>query len=227
MNFIPSKPVVLAIGAVIALLGFWGYCYELAYFARLKLIAHEHLSLKHFVVSSGATIIPMLLVILIYENVKRFFSKKIHVDPRIEVSEHLKAENFDKFMGIARAGVGIAFVFLALVLALPEIGVTLAIWSMYLYMVFIVMQMFFGAVLTSPAHSIFPIVLLFALSAAACFAGGGYGYASSGNSASKDVVRDDLVVRITRSPNGEFKVEPKALDFPLPPSLKFMESLGW
>jgi hypothetical protein len=227
MKLVPSKPVVIALVAVIALLGFWGYCYELAYFARLKLIAHEHLSLKHFVVSSGATIIPMLLAILIYENVKRFFTKKIHVDPRSEVSEHLKAENFEKFIGIARVGVGIAFVFLVLVFALPAIGVTLAIWPMYLYMVFIVMQTFFGAVLTSPLHSLVPIGLAFALSTAACFAGGGYGYASSANSVSKEVIRDDLAVKVTRSSTGEFKVEPTALKIPLPPSLKFVESLGW
>lgn len=227
MKLLPSKPAVLALVAIIALLGLWGYCYELAYFARLKLVAHEYLSLKHFVVSSGATIIPMLLVIFIYENVKRFFSKKIHVDPREEVSEHLKAENFEKFIGFARVGVVIALVFLVLMFALPAVGITLAIWPMYLYMVFVVMQAFFGAVLTSPVHSLVPIGLTFALSTAACFAGGGYGYASSRHSASQDVLRDDLVVKVTRAPNGEFKVEPKSFKVTLPPSLKFIESLGW
>ncbi|HWP17966.1 MAG TPA: hypothetical protein VNO84_02435 [Burkholderiaceae bacterium] len=227
MKFIPSKPVVLALSALVALLGFWGYCYELAYFARLKLVVHEHLGLKHFVVSSGATVIPMLVVIVIFENVKRFFSKEIYVDPRSEVSEHLKAENFEKFIVVARVGAGIAVGYLALVLALPAIGVNVAIWPMYLYMVFVVMQTFFGAVLTSPVHSYFPIALAFVISTAACFAGGGYGYANSANSASKDVMRDDLVVKITRSSNGEFNVDPKELKLPLPPSFKFIESLGW
>jgi len=41
-----------------------------------------------------------------------------------------------------------------------------------------VLQSFFGAMLTSPPHARFPVMLVFMLSVAACFAGGGYGYAA-------------------------------------------------
>ncbi len=227
MKLMPSKPVLYALVAVAGLFGLWGYCFEVAYFGRLKLNVHEHLGLRHFVASSAISIIPMLLALLVFRNVTRFFTKKIHVDPGKEVAEHLKSKNFEQFITFARAGASVALIFLVLVIALPAVGVGIKIWPMYLYMVFLVLEAFFGAMTTSPPHARLPIVLAFALSVAACFGGGGYGYAASPDSASSGVLRDDFIAKVTKSPGGVLKVEPKSLKISLPPSLKIIETFGW
>ena len=225
MKLLPSKPVRFALLAIALLLGFWGYCYEFAYFARLRLNVHEHLELRHFVVSSASSIIPMLVVLVIYGNVKRLFSKGIHADPAKEVVEHLKTASFDQFVPFARAGAALAAIFLVAVIALPALGINFMIWHLYLYMVFVVLQSFFGAVFTSPAHARFPVLLTLALSIAACYAGGGYGHAGSPVSPSSGVLRDDLVVKVAKAPEDRILVEARPLKITLPRPLQFLRTL--
>ncbi len=206
-------------------MGFWGYCFEFAYFGRLGLDVHNLLGIRHFVVSSASSIVPMLIALAIFANVKRFFTKSIHTDPGQQVVADLKSSSFDKQMSIARFGFAMSIAFLLLVVGLPSIGITYQIWHTYLYMVFIVLQSFVGAMLTSPSHARLPIIFVFAISVAACFAGGGYGYALAGKGKVAGVVRDDMVIKVNAGADGALSAEPKPIAIPLPPSLKFLEKL--
>ena len=225
MKFVPSKPVLIALAAIALLLGFWGYCFELAYFARLGLNVHKLLTLPHFVVSGAANIVPMLIALLILANVKRFFTKSIHTDPIQQVVEELESTTFDKQLSSARLGAAFSGTFLVLVVGLPALGLTYEIWASYQYMEFIVLQSFLGTMLTSPPHARAPVVLVFALSVAACFAGGGYGHALAGQSKASQVIRDDMVVKVTIGADKAPIAEPKPMPIPTPPSLKFLERL--
>ena len=111
--------------------------------------------------------------------------------------------------------------------ALPALGITIAVWHVYLYMVFIVLQSFFGAMLTSPSHARVPVVLVFALSVAACFGAGGYGYAAAVQDRKPgSILRDDLVVKVSVGIDGSFQLESKQIELPLPPLLKFLDRIG-
>lgn len=222
MKLLPSKPVQYALLIIALLLGFWGYCFERAYFGRLGLNVHKIFGASHFVASSAKSIVPMLIAIAIYANVKRFFTKGIHTDPGQDIVAELNAAPFNKQISIARFGAAMSIVFLVLVIGLPAIGVTLQIWHTYLYMVFIVLQSFVGATLTSPPHARATVILTFAISVGACFAGGGYGYALAGQGKIAEVVRDDLVVKVNAGPDGAFTAEPKLLTIPFPASIKFL-----
>lgn len=225
MKILPSKAVLYALLVIALLLGFWGYCFELAYFGRLGLNVHKHLEVRHFIASSASSVVPMLVAIAIYENVRRFFTKSIHTDPGQEIVTALNGSTFDKQISIARFGAAMSVTFFLLVIGLPAVGVTLQLWHTHLYMVFIVLQSFIGAMLTSPPHAKAPITLVFAISVGACFAAGGYGYALAGKGKGAAEIRDDLVVKVDASPNGGFVAEPKPLAIPLPPSLKFLEKV--
>lgn len=165
----------------------------------------------------------MLIAIAIFSNVTRFFTKNIHTDLNHQVVESIQSLPFDKHLPIARFGAAMALVFLVLVVGLPELGVTFEIWNTYLYMVFIVLQSFFGTMLTSPPHARMSIILVFALSGAACFAGGGYGAALAGQSKASQVIRDDMIVKVSVGADKTPNAEPKALSIPMPPSLKVLE----
>lgn len=227
MKQLPSKAILYPLAAVALFLVVWGYFFELAYFARLGINVHKLLSLKHFVVQSASSVVPMLLALLVFSNAKRFFTKDIHSDPAKETLELLKGATFEKHVVFARHGAAIAIIFLALVIALPEFGIAAPIWHIYLYMVFMVLQSFFGAMLTSPAHARFPVMLVFMLSVAACFAGGGYGYATIPSGATPGtLIRDDFLVTVSVGSDGKAFAEAKQISLPLPPALGFLEKWG-
>jgi hypothetical protein len=68
-----------------------------------------------------------------------------------------------------------------------------------------------------------PVILVFALSIGACFAGGGYSYAITGQGKHAEEVRDDPVVKVSVGTDGTFTAAPKSLEIPLPSVLKFLE----
>lgn len=227
MKLLPSKPIRYALVAVALFLGIWGYCFELAYFSRLGINVHKLLSLKHFVVAGASSIVPMLVVLFIFSNAKRFFTKEIHSDPTKVTLELFKASTFAQQVVFARVGAATSIFFLILVIALPALGITAKIWHVYLYIAFIVLQSFLGAILLSPVHARFPVMLVFLLSVATCFAGGGYGYAAVARGASAGtVLRDDFVVTVSVGSDGKAHAEAKRISIPLPHALRFLEKLG-
>jgi hypothetical protein len=131
MKILPSSPVRYALLVIALFLGCWGYCFELAYFGRLGLNVHKILGLRHFVVSSAITIVPMLIAITIYANVKRFFTKSIYTDTGQEFVAELKASPFDKQIAIARFGAAMSIAFLVLAIGLPAMGITVQIWHTF------------------------------------------------------------------------------------------------
>jgi hypothetical protein len=212
---------------VIALVtGVWGYAYELAYFAFLKLNVHEILGPAHFLFSGFSVIGPMFAMLVVFALLMKFFSKDIARDDLKVVSEHLAKSKFTDEINLARVGFLLSLVFLFLVIIdtqLPSLGEAPAtrLGVMFWLFTFFNMQLFFGSICVSPVHSRGAVVLAFVLAVSMCFAAGGI-EAARFASRSDTALRDDGLVKVYRKDN-QLIAEPKSISAPFPLWNKFMQ----
>ncbi|QLI60366.1 hypothetical protein C1C91_22245 (plasmid) [Aeromonas caviae] len=66
----------------------WGYSYEFTYFITLGLNVNDVLTVNSYIVSSGRVIAFIVLSVMLFVHITKFFTKKIHEDDgrHIEVS---------------------------------------------------------------------------------------------------------------------------------------------
>lgn len=205
---------------VIALVtGFWGYAFELGYFAYLQLNVHAIFGPAHFIYSGLSVIGPMFAILLVFALLMKFFSKDIAQDDLKVVSERLAKSKFTEEISMARGGFLLSLVFLLLVIfdiRPPSFGEGRAagLGFMFWLFTFFNIQLFFGSICISPTHSQGTVVVAFVFAVSMCFAAGGIDAARLATQSDK-VLRDDSLVKVYRK-GSEFVVEPKAISFPLP-----------
>ena len=93
--------------------------------------------------------------------------------------------------------VALSVVFWFAVYFQPRLQLSGNISSIFLYMVFVNLWLFFSSIATSPPFSRATVVLAFIFSVSICFSAGGYGDARRQREG-RNVLRDDYVVRIER-----------------------------
>jgi len=214
------KRTLSFVAIVIALVtGAWGYAYEFAYFAYLKLNVNNILGPTHFIYSGAANIGPMCAILIAFALLMKFFSKNIAQDDLKIASERLAKSNFFEEISLARGGFLLSLAFFLLVLfdiQPPSFGEGFHIglgFSFWLFTFFNI-QLFFGSIYLSPPHSRAAIVLAFVLAVSMCFAAGGIETARL-SSQSNNILRNDGLVKVYRQ-GGKIVAEPKPVSIPLP-----------
>lgn len=184
------------------ILGMWGYVYELAYFATLKLSVHQTLGVQHFVFSGALNVIPMLLAFLVFALFVKFFSRHVGRNDWEAFKADMAKSKFVEQMTNARIGFLLSATYFVIVLLhldfIDDVGLLGVLWLI----IFFNIQLFVGALYLSPAHSKASILVGFMIAVALCFAASGVVHARvSHEVASKfsgSVLRDDSVVKITQ-----------------------------
>lgn len=208
------------VAIVIALVtGVWGYAFELAYFAYLKLNVHTIFGPVHFVHSGLSVIGPMFAMLLGFALLMKFFSRNLAQDDLRAVSERLSKSKFAEEIRMARSGFLLSLVFLLLVIfdiRPPTFGEgrSTGLGFMFWLFTFFNIQLFFGSVCLSPPHSRGAVVAAFILAVSMCFAAGGIDAARLSIQSDK-VLRDDSLVNVYRN-GAELIVKPKPVSLLLP-----------
>lgn len=222
MSRLLSNPAAQFISTSAISLALWGYSFELAYFFKIDVSVHETLKIKHFIFSSGAIIAPILALLFIYSRLKTFFTKDIYSDNVTEAINAIRSKSFKAAIPLARIGTALAILFLIIVVTISELEINIFIWPSFLFIAFLVLQLFFAALLSSPQYARATIVPVFIISIAICFAAGGYGYASSHKFSPPGIVRNDFVVTTTKVSDNKFEVKPKSI----PISLSLLQQIS-
>ncbi len=192
----------------------WGYAFEASYFAALGLSSHQVLSLWHYIASGGGLILSMLVALLVYTQLKKFFTRGIHEDDMKEVRAQISKAEFKKEIVGARIAVVISVVFWLAVYFGHSIPALSTLSSTFLYLAFVNVGLFFTCVATSPNHARFTVLLTLVLSVAVCFAAGGYGSGKQ-DMLRASPIRDDFIVSVVRV---DGKLVARATELVLPAS---------
>lgn len=203
---------VISIPAAVVF-GLWGYVYEASYFFARGLNVHEYFGLRQFVLSGLRIVLPMLAILLVYTQLKKFFTKQVHEDDAKVLAEQLSKTSFSQQLIGARVAVGFSAAYWLIVVFAPMVGLTWPLWSSFGYMSFVNLLFFYGAFALSPPYSRLSVIVAFCVSVALCFSAGGYGYGQD-TRVNDHVVRNDVLVKITQTDNAQV-VEVKPLpEFP-------------
>ena len=190
----------------------WGYAFEASYFAALSLSSHDALKPWHYIASGGGTVLSMFVVLLVYAHLSKFFSRRIHQDDMKEVRAELKKADFKSEILGARIAMLLSLAFWLMVYFGHAIPALSTLSSLFLYLTFVNVGLFFGCIATSPNHSRFTVLFMLVLSIALCFAAGGYGAGKQDLSRSSPL-RDDYIVKIVRM-NGTISAHATELVLP-------------
>ena len=190
----------------------WGYAYEFFYFFALNLSPHKILNLKHYVVSGVALAIYMFVPLLALSQLKKFFSKRIHINEAKSLGDALDQTTFASEIKGAR----IAFIF-SVVFFITAYYESIQLHSdrlsaTYMCMVFVNLIMFYPSLALSPTHARISVLIGLTASIAICFAAGGYGDAARALK-TKTLLRDDFIIHIERL-DGKLVVVPKEIFIP-------------
>lgn len=193
----------------------WGYAFELSFFLSLGLNPGDYLSPWHYILSSLQVLVPMLLAMAVITQLKKFFSKGVHIDDAKELTENLKEASFDQILMLARMIAVLSFVYFAVVVCVFHLDINFSVWAAGPYLLFMVLAYFLFAIILSPPHARVSVVVTFIFAEALCFAGIGCGMAHDSRIRPRSPVRDDFVVLITRR-DDRLVIEAKSLPI-LPP----------
>lgn len=192
----------------------WGYAFEASYFAALGLASHNVLKPWHYIASGSGPLLSMMVVLVIYSQLKKFFTRRVHVDDLKELREQLSKMDFKKEILGARVAVVLSVAFWLAVYFGHDTPALSTLSDTFMYLAFINVSLFFNSIATSPNHARFTVLFMLATSIAVCFAAGGYG-AGINDMKRSSPLRDDYIVKIVRA-NGELTAT--ATDFTLPTS---------
>ena len=224
MKLASLSTAVKALVPAVLLLGLWGYAYEYSYFRALDLNVLDTLRALHFVLSAGSYIVPMLVIILIYVHLGKFFTKRVYEDDTKVILKQLESTTFEKEIFGARLAVMVSVIYWLSTVLLPKVGVDLRLGTIFLYLTFVNLQFFLPPLLLSPPHSRMSVLVAFVVSVTLCFSAGGYGFALNAKRAN-EVIRDDFLVRIVRS-GGAALATVKPTRLPIPALQRLLERLA-
>lgn len=208
------RTISIALLPIAFVLGILGYAFEASYFFALGLNVHKYFGLHQFVISGFLVVLPMFVVLFIYTQLKKFFTKQVHEDDAKTVSEQLAKTTFANQLIGARMAVAFSLVYWIVVVFAPKFGVDWPLWPVFGYMSFVNLLFFYGTILLSPSQSRLAILVAFLVSVSLCFSAGGYGQAIDKRRIDP-VIRDDFLVRIMRTATDQ-TVETKPVRLPLP-----------
>jgi hypothetical protein len=208
------KRTILFLLTIALPLGLWGYAYETSYFLALGISPLDTLNLRHYVVSGGTLIMAILIPLIVFSQLDKFFTKRIHVNDAKSMKDQLAKADFSREVKGARIAVLLSMLFWFVVYFQPRLHLPQDLSSQYFYMVFVNLMLFYSSIAISPPYSRATVIFAFVVSVAICFSAGGYGEARR-QSESKNVLRDDHIVRIERI-DGKIVAIPN--DLPIPTS---------
>ena len=197
-----KRALTYLVAIAFSVAGIWGYAYEFAYFAVLKLDVHKTLSVQHFVASGLANVLPMLGIAILFALLTKFFSRNAARDDLKHFHEEMKKTQFAQQLSIARLAFGMSLAYLLLVAFDVRLFAETSLGVQFWFMTFICMQSFVGAIYLSPPHSRLAVVVAFMLSVVLSFAAGGIGLAKDAAKLANTTIRDDFVVKIERQGDG-------------------------
>jgi hypothetical protein len=200
-----------------------GVVYETSYFLALSLPAFSTLGIRHYIYSGFmVTVIPTVTLVA-FALLKKFFSK--HVD-RNDSDAFIKAAKdigFTQSLSVARFIVLFCFVVWIFAIFEDRLFQRPHVWSVVPWLTLFVLQAFLFALYTSPPHSRSAISFAFAVTLSLCisvWAIGSARLAKDERFVSEKYIRDDAIVRITRT-GTTYTAEAKPMKLPLP----FLEKL--
>ena len=204
--------------AIVLPVGFWGYAFEASYFLALDLSPHETLHVWHYFASGGKSLLVMIVLLVVYASLKKFFTSGIHVDDMKELKAEFSAPNFRDEVTGARLAVIFSTVFWSVVYFANHLPAFASVSNIFLYVVFVNVMMFLMSIASSPQHAKGTVLVVFVLSVAICFAAGGYGAAKQAMPVmpvmqGSSSLRDDHIVQILLV-NGKLHVKSTELVLP-------------
>jgi hypothetical protein len=196
----------------------YGYIYETSYFATLGLSAMSTLSVRHFIYSGFRTILPPLIALSAMGLLIKFFSRRIESNDLDALVKSAKEVGFTRSLSMARlvflfcAAVWLFAIFEHFLFEVPRA------WAAVPWLLLFVLQAFTFAMYTSPPEARVALIFAFAIAIGLCLSSWAMGSARFAESlvvGSGMYVRDDAVVRITRTNSG-YTAESKPIKLPLP-----------
>lgn len=192
----------------------WGYAYEFTYFITLGLNVNDVLTVNSYMVSSGRVIAFIVLSVMLFVHITKFFTKNIHEDDVATLKSRLSERSFANEIVNARISCVISVLFWLVVCFGRQIGIAEDFSHLYMYLIYVNATLFSTSLLLSPPHAKITVLLLFSVSIALCFSAGGYGNANYAMR-NEGVVRDDMVVKIINN-EGELEAKAASIPFKLP-----------
>lgn len=181
--------------------GLIGLSYEYGYFSELRLTPWKYLGAWNFVVSGATIIVPTAVIVGVYAMVKKFFSKDVSADDWRIIKDEIAKWELKSEVTLARIMFLGTFIFAIVVKTgghLP-FSSNSALSNTYLYLMFASVVCFTRALVLLPPHSKASALTILLLSLMLCAYAGGTGHARTNTG---PILRDDLVVKITRRDSG-------------------------
>jgi len=213
------KRALLFLLPVLLPAGLWGYAYEASFFRAIGLSSHTYLTAFHYTLSGITYLLVMVLPLLVFSQLRKFFTKQIHFDDAKVLEDHLATSKFSEEIKGARLAVALSVVFWLIVYFQKSLPIPRGVSSTFLYVVFVNVMFFYTSIALSPPYSRPTIILALVVSITICFSAGGLG-AGKQFLSSRTGLRDDNVVRVERMPSGPPQVTPA-------PSPSIPSAAGW
>lgn len=185
----------ITLGAMIGLLGF---AFESSYFWALDLNALDFLNIKHFILSGLIEVIPLIIGLIVWSLIVKFFTKGIHENDVKNFRIAAKKLSFNHEIDWARTIFVITFIYWIWMIFLQKTTAHLpGMLAISGVLIFFNLLSFVGTYSSSPKFSQLTITFMFFLSIAFCFSAAGYGEGLFAKQ-QKNTIRDDLIVNIVR-----------------------------
>lgn len=201
------KRALLLLLPVLLPAGLWGYAYEASFFRVIGLSPHPYLTAFHYTLSGLTHLLVMVLALLVFSQLRKFFTKQIHVDDAKALRDRLAASKFSEEIRGARLAVSLSVVFWLLIYFQDSLPIPRGVGSAFLYVVFVNVMLFYTSIALSPPYSRPTINLALVVSITICFSAGGLG-AGKKFLSSRTGLRDDNIVRVERMPGAPLQVTP-------------------
>lgn len=207
----PSKPIQSASSrwkmkiylwiTIGAMIGLFGFAFESSYFWALDLNALDFLNIEHFILSGLIEVIPLVIALIVWCLVVKFFTKGIHENDVKKFRRVAKKLSFNYEIDWARTVIVITITYWIWVILFQKTTAHLpGIIALSGVLILLNLLSFVSTYSSSPKYSQPTITFMFFLSIALCFSATGYGEGIFAKQ-QKITLRDDLIVNIVRVKN--------------------------
>lgn len=205
-----------------------GLVYEVSYFLTLGISAFSTLSVRHYIYSGFTVMVLPTVLLAAFALIKKFFSKHVARDDSEALFKAAKDFGFARSLQISRLALLSCFCIWMLAIFENRIFENQHTWLGVPWLSLFVVQAFFFALYTSPSTAITSVAFAFTLSISLCisiWAIGSARFDMGSNPSTGALIRDDVIVRITRHGNS-FNAEAKPFKLPLPFLDKVMDLMS-